>query len=1106
MKNLIACFVTMHLFLFATAQIEPADFAKMSDVVPPPPNAASIEKAGLASLNKNTGAPSVNIPLYSVSGQKLSTAISLSYGSSGIKVDDVSGRAGMGWALNAGGVVSRTQRGARDEASTRLAIYSPFGYNCGSLDFLERAADNSSGYDAEPDLFSFNMDGHSGSFVFDAGMNPVTSDQSKYKIEKNFTSTDWNFRITTPDGIRYLFGGTGARERSKRTTSCGKSYDTYVYNAWYLKTIEHPNGEKIHFTYSSHTYAYDNGVTETLTWAQTCGSPSYAPKCVNIMETEGCLLSSVYNDYTSVSFSYQNRTYSTEDKLVSSISIYDLAAPSTARGSFSFSYTATTGQSSYDYKAYSGQDKTYYLTGLTQYSESSQYNRPYAFSYITPGQRPYRASYAQDHWGYFNGQDNATLIPLPDDLTLQSRFPGATANREASATHAQMGMLQTISFPTGGSQEFEYELNKYYNTGTSSHLDAGGVRVKKIVTKNTGHPDIVKKYYYGDISTLTQSSLVERYAPSYIKNYNVKIDDNGGSYYNCSHIGMYSNSLINAVSYHSAPTSYASVVEGYGDDFEAGAIQTKFIASYDATASLVQGADIQGAPLTNSSNAYNGKVEEEIVYKKGGSGLFPIKKTSYEYYLDTRAQDLVNGYRVFKNFSYPSWPSCPTDNSYALQAENYDVMKYEFRSYWVYLQEKTETVYDEDGSNAKVQVTTYTYADADHRQLTGTGTTESDGTTVTATYKYPKDYLPGTVYSDMISANMISPVIKYKQTKTGSNVPIIEVETPYKEEATDNFVPAEVKKATQSLSLASEGTFDLYDSKGNLLQYTDKSGLKHAIIWGYDHLYPVAKISGATYSAAKATLTGGDTVALQSMDGNTLLTELNRIRTGLSSAFVTTYTYKHLAGITAVVDANNKRNVYEYDKFNRLVQIRDQDGFIVKKICYNYYGQTEDCSTACTYTDPIWKNTSTALRCETATDCSFTGYQEQEQMDMNPCSGSYTDTRWVKAGYNLAACGTSTMVQVSAVNPGFPGYRVYYYNTSSSLGQPIPFDVPTNGGVLGCIPAGRYDVYIFKPGAGLPIVMEFSINGTTVTDTEANFYNINMSFSANRVITISNAY
>jgi YD repeat-containing protein len=54
---------------------------------------------------------------------------------------------------------------------------------------------------------------------------------------------------------------------------------------------------------------------------------------------------------------------------------------------------------------------------------------------------------------------------------------------------------------------------------------------------------------------------------------------------------------------------------------------------------------------------------------------------------------------------------------------------------------------------------------------------------------------------------------------------------------------------------------------------------------------------------------------------------------------MTTYTYTPLVGATTVVDAKNTPIYYEYDNFQRLQNIKDKDGNIVKHIDYHYRPQ-----------------------------------------------------------------------------------------------------------------------------------------------------------------------
>jgi hypothetical protein len=131
---------------------------------------------------------------------------------------------------------------------------------------------------------------------------------------------------------------------------------------------------------------------------------------------------------------------------------------------------------------------------------------------------------------------------------------------------------------------------------------------------------------------------------------------------------------------------------------------------------------------------------------------------------------------------------------------------------------------------------------------------------------------------------------------------------------------------------------------------------------------------------------------------------IDELRLYPEKALMTTYTYEPLIGISTQCDANNRISYYNYDSFNRLVLIRDQDKNIIKKICYNYSGQLENCI-VCTGTNTTanWQNTAN-VRCQLNASFQNTGYQEQEQKDMNPCSPTYNQLQWVTAVYNTTAC------------------------------------------------------------------------------------------------------
>ena len=130
-------------------------------------------------------------------------------------------------------------------------------------------------------------------------------------------------------------------------------------------------------------------------------------------------------------------------------------------------------------------------------------------------------------------------------------------------------------------------------------------------------------------------------------------------------------------------------------------------------------------------------------------------------------------------------------------------------------------------------------------------------------------------------------------------------------------------------------SFDRYDENGNMLEYKQIDGITVSILWGYNQLYPVAKIAGATFDQVNSLV--DQSVIDSPIDDQTLRDELNKIRQSSTiDALVTTYTYKPQTGITSSTDPNGKTTYYKYDDFGRLKFIKDHEGNLLKKMEYNY--------------------------------------------------------------------------------------------------------------------------------------------------------------------------
>jgi YD repeat-containing protein len=131
--------------------------------------------------------------------------------------------------------------------------------------------------------------------------------------------------------------------------------------------------------------------------------------------------------------------------------------------------------------------------------------------------------------------------------------------------------------------------------------------------------------------------------------------------------------------------------------------------------------------------------------------------------------------------------------------------------------------------------------------------------------------------------------------------------------------------------------FNAYDLRGNIQEQQKTNDVKEVYFWGYDARYPVARILGSDYNTAKVHI---NQVLLDNVNGTytdaQMRAELNKLRTNLPNALVTTYTYAPLIGITSETDPSGKTIFYEYDSSGRLKLIKDQNGKILKQYDYQY--------------------------------------------------------------------------------------------------------------------------------------------------------------------------
>jgi hypothetical protein len=493
---------------------------------------------------------------------------------------------------------------------------------------------------------------------------------------------------------------------------------------------------------SIHAFVGGSGHSECLDGTVLARPYLNDPTCLTWLKTKGVLLDEINSVAGGkMMFDYIDRN-DYNDKLLSSIEFYQPGNLSPYKA-FNFQYQHSSERP--------------FLIELSEKGRGGSLAKTHNFSYNDMGSLPPRLSYAQDHWGYFNGKNNYILIPVPTHPIFKQYLPSATANREPDPNYSSKGLLASITYPTGGKDSIVYEGNEAYaytttmptpidvsiSTGVSydpgtpvysspfvvsflqqvtisgscnggydpatsslqiSILDAnddavyngsggynstieekillnpgtykiriiaytgssgeatlnympgspssqlmnvntGGARVAKvIIADNVSSTTSVKTYQYSKLTTPEVSSGAPPMMPIYEKATKMSVAcpclspvmdlRDFETYYI-----MYSNSLQNLYGYSSGATTYSSVVESFGENFENGGIEHEFIVSGNAGVEVVNGESVMGT-LSSSNDWKNGKETYRHVFKNVGTDFVSVKKVFTDYSEDPRLDQL----------------------------------------------------------------------------------------------------------------------------------------------------------------------------------------------------------------------------------------------------------------------------------------------------------------------------------------------------------------------------------------------------------------------------------------------------------------------------------
>ncbi len=445
---------------------------EIREVVSPAPTAASLAKYADVPVGYYTGTPSISIPLYTVQDRDITLPISLSYNASGIKVSEEASWVGLGWSLNAGGVITRVVRGLDDfqeQVNKKGYPFSELPERSGigpiqAQDNLETIWTYIREYngvfqDPEPDIFYYNFGTKSGTFYLQktvANSNillGVTQKKEDLHIEYNKGSKYWTIIDTNGDVYtfnEYEITESGSTSGTSRPNELSfqvplPDLDNPVLSSWYLEKIESRAGGLVEFEYdpgfraTSQLQISEKALRAYNILGQNCGSMGFCG-----FEPSGPQLQQSYFEYTAsrsyrylkylkeISFPGGKLTFRKSPRLDLIPTLGDLQ-PEAHPQKLDAIDIYQTGNSQpiksfqlkndYFKRSENDTDSRYLrlkLKEVVEVGSDLETISPYVFDYEEEVPIPSKLTFDYDHWGYYNGKRNDVLsVPWSSSKSIR---------------------------------------------------------------------------------------------------------------------------------------------------------------------------------------------------------------------------------------------------------------------------------------------------------------------------------------------------------------------------------------------------------------------------------------------------------------------------------------------------------------------------------------------------------------------------------------------------------------------------------------------------------------------------------------------------------------
>ena len=976
-------------FYGQSGSVNPNSNVYIPNFTPPSPEAFNFTKVAEIPVNESSGNATVTIPLYTYQAGKINVPISITHSGGAVRVDEENNWTGINWQLSAGGLITRTINDQPDETMAAVGRFHP---ESPTQQLLHTIATGGTAVDSEVDVFNYNFNGKSGSFYFDTNF---IARQIKYdnelKIEMSGNPivngiTRFNVRtikITTTDGTIYSFGGVNASEATKISLGTPGQFNSFGQTSFYLFKIETILGDIVNFNYSSYNYevsriiSYNQELTrdETVEGISNCSPQVNRTPILSIakpyyMETTGYLkLTSITSNVNASRVDFESTTNPYEyvkGFRLDNIKVYGHF--NTPIKNIKFNYDCPNVDTRANIPTYltAASYKRFFLTSIVVKPLSETNEEKYSFEYNSYELLPRRFSYSQDYAGFFNGQlSNRCYVPnIPTFINNYTNTSLPLANRDVSYSHALYGSLKKVTYPTKGYIEFEYETGytqrDALTTLTSNIINyaKSGIRIKSI-TRYDGYsrnrPKV--RYYYNmaaKISSLPDSEVQVRF-PRFNGFRRIVASCYDSSYcypYTLKKSVIYSKPQNSIYMSDCNRNSYSYVTVSYGgDNFENGGKQSYYFVQADLPMSPVTG-DAEYAPESKSSNnsLKNGALLNEVLFNSGVTfnqstneiitGKVKEVTNTYETELPEKSSKITN----WSANKFCEAPTCIIGN-YATYTDNYYIGMYYIFSWWHVLKSTATKEYFSTGIVETLQ--SYDYdGDTKLAGLPSSITTNTGIENIKTKYYYPPFSAMSTQPNNALMNQKYIIGVPLSTETYRNNIKVFEQRTQFKSNLLPEFIyaakfPNSIPIVNTTVgNLEKKLTYNSYDSKGNVTQYTPENGTPVSLIWGYNQTQLIAKLENVLYATIPvATISDLQLKSNADIDASTeqtLIDALNLLRTTFPQSMISTYTHNPLVGVSTITDLKGDQITYSYDAFGRLQSVKDKDGNKLSENQYNY--------------------------------------------------------------------------------------------------------------------------------------------------------------------------